>query len=158
MTETHHKWSPDWVDRLGKKIQAFGYANVTDHLADMPGRPYGEIAERLGGVVPIQIISVQIREAKLAGRVREAAKDSLVRNLAEQLPNGWGAGENSDWQSVRALSSWSSELQVTGECEELKPKLLAIAQALRELPPPKGWTPSNPNDPIIENVFDSQWS
>jgi hypothetical protein len=112
MIETQSTWSPDWPDRVGSAIRSLGFANLTDFLASMPARPYGEIANHLGQVAPIQVIAVQFREAKSAGRVREAAKDSLCRNLVEQLPDGWGIGDNADWQSVRALSSWSSEIQV----------------------------------------------
>jgi hypothetical protein len=152
MADSQHAWSQKWADRLERKVQELGYANLTDLLADLPARPYSELAQRLGDVAPIQIISVQFREARLTGRERDAAKDSLVRNLVEQLPNGWGIGEEAEWQAVRALSSWSSEIQVTGECEELKAKLLAVAHALRELPPPRG-----PDDPIIADVFESHW-
>ncbi len=158
MTETQHTWSPDWGEQIDDRARALGYADVTELLGNMPGQPYGVVADRLGGVAPIQIITVQFREAKRGGRIREAAKDSLVRNLNEQLPSGWGTGENAEWQSVRALASWSSELQVTGDCEELKSTLFAIAQALRGLPPPEGWVPRTPVDPIIECVFNAKWS
>jgi hypothetical protein len=157
MATTQHNWSWDWANRIENRARAIGYASLSELLADVPGEPYADVAKRLGDVAPIQVLAVQLREAKLTGRVRDAAKDSLVRNLVEQLPNGWGIGDNSDWQSVRALSSWSSELAVTGGCEELKPRLLAIARALRALPPPSGWIPSSPNDSIIERVFDAEW-
>lgn len=158
MTERKQIWLSDWADRIESRVHALGYSNLTELLGDMPGQPYGIVAERLGNVAPIQVISLQFRDARLSGRIRDAAKDSLVRNLNQQLPHGWGIGKNADWLSVRALSSWSSELQVTGGCEELKPTLLAIAQTLRELPPPDGWIPSSPHDPIIESVFDSNWN
>lgn len=157
MIETQSTWSPDWADRIGSAIRSLGFDSLAEFLVSMPARPYSEIASHLGQVAPIQVIAVQFREAKSAGRVREAAKDSLCRNLVEQLPDGWGIGDKADWQSVRALSSWSSEVQVTGECEELKSTLLAVARALRELPPPHGWIPKGPDDSIIESVFDSQW-
>jgi hypothetical protein len=156
MIETQKNWSPDWADRIAGAIQSLGFSSLTELLASMPARPYGEIAGHLGKVVPIQVIAIQFREAKLAGGVREAAKDSLCRNFVEQLPHGWGVGENADWQSVKALSSWSSEIQVTGECEHLKSTLIAVGTALRELSP-QGWLPKGPDDLLITSVFDSHW-
>jgi hypothetical protein len=157
MTESSHSWSPDWIERLRKEVLALGFADLTQLLASMPARPYSEVANYLGQIAPIQLIAVQFREAKAAARLRDAVKDSLCRNLAEQLPGGWGVGEKSEWQVVRALSGWSSEIQVTGECQELRAKLLSIASALRNLPPPQEWIPAGPNDSIIEAVFDLHW-
>lgn len=157
MNESHINWSSDSAKRLYDAVESLGFTNLSDFLASMPSQPYSEVAKRIGQVAPIQVIATQFREARSAGRIREAAKDCLCRNLAEKLPNGWGIGENADWQSVRALSSWSSEIQVTGECAELKPTLLAVGKALRDVQPPQGWTPITPADPIIESIFDSQW-
>jgi hypothetical protein len=157
MNELQHNWSPDWKGRISDSVQVLGFSNLTDLLAAMPSRPYGDIATLLGNFAPIQIISVQFQEAKLAGKVRDAAKDSLCRNLVEKLPKGWGNGENSEWKSVMALSGWSSEIQVTGGCEELRPILMAVSDALCELPPPKGWSPKGPDDLLIESVFQSHW-
>lgn len=156
MTDAHHPWSPDWPDQVESKARALGFANLTELLAGMPARPYGEVANRLG-VVPMQVLAVQYREAGLTGRIRDAAKDSLARNLVQKLPNGWGMGEDADWQAVHALSSWSSGIQVTGGRPDLRPMLLRIANALRTLPPPQGWVPCGPSDPIIEYVFESEW-
>ena len=96
MIETQKNWPPDWADRITGAIQSLGFASLTEFLASMPARHYGEIAGRLGKVVPIQVIAIQFRDAKLAGGVRETAKDSLCRNLMEQLPHGRGVGENAD--------------------------------------------------------------
>lgn len=157
MTEPQTVWSKEWANRICDSVKALGFSSLTDLLASLPGCPYSDIANRLGEIAPIQVIALQFREAKLAGTVREAAKDGLCRNLVEQLPNGWGSGEKSEWQSIRALSAWSSEIQVTGECEELKPILLAVSKAIRGLPPPQGWIPSGPDDSILESVFQSHW-
>jgi hypothetical protein len=123
----------------------------------IPARPYEEAANWLGQFAPIQLIAIQFREAKSLGLVREAAMDSLSRNLVEQLPHGWGSCDNADWQAIKALSSWSSEIQVTGELDEYKSTLLAIAKELRALPPPVGWVPSGPDDPLLVSIFDLQW-
>ena len=157
MIQTLSTWSPDWGDRIDYAIRTLGFASLTDFLASMPTRPYSEVARLLGQIAPIQIVAVQFQEAKSAGRVRAAAKDSLCRNLLEQLPDGWGVGKNAEWQAVRALSSWSSDIQVTGKCEELEQKLLGIAKALHDMPPPQGWIPNGPEDPVIESIFNLRW-
>jgi hypothetical protein len=93
----------------------------------------------------------------LSGRVQDAAKDSLIRNLVEELPNGWGVGDNAKWKSILALSSWSSELEVTGGFVELSKILNAISDAIRTLPPPIGWLPKSPDDPILDAAFRKYW-
>ena len=55
MIETQKNWSPDWADRIAGAIQSLGFASLTEFLASMPARPYGEIAGHLGKVVPIQV-------------------------------------------------------------------------------------------------------
>ena len=157
MTQTEQTWQRDWPNALREAVHSLGFSSLTDALAAMPGRPYGEVANRLGNVAPIQVIAIQFREARQSGRVRDAAKDSLCRNLVERLPNGWRVGEKSDWQSVLALSSWSSEIKVTGECPELESTLFAVSSALRATPPPTGWIPLGPHDRIIESAFDLHW-
>src|SRR5262249_12655949 len=148
MDEAKSPWSTNWLGQMVNSIRSLGFTNLTQLLASMPCRPYSEVAGRLREVAPIQIIKVQFLEAKSEGRVREAAIDCLCRNLIDQLPEGWGVGENAEWQSVRALSSWTSEVQATGECEEWKSTLLAIAKALRETPPPAGWIPKGQDDSV----------
>ena len=158
MNESQHMWDPEWASNINEKINLIGFNSISELLKDMVGQSYAAVAERLGNTAPIQVIALQFREARINGNLREAAKDSLVRNLVEKLPNGWGIGVDADWKSVLALSSWTSEIEVTGGCEELEPILLSIAQAIRKLPPPEGWCPNSPNDPIIKRVFDSQWN
>jgi hypothetical protein len=153
-----HTWSPDWVENIANRTHELGFRNLTELLASMPGRPYAEVAERLGpSLEPIQIIAVQYKEAKDAGLIRKAAQDSICRRIKEHLPDGWGIGAKAEWQAIRALSSWSSNFKATAECEYLEPTLTAILIAFRDSPPPNQWRPSGPNDPIIQTVFDANW-
>src|SRR5438132_923877 len=115
MNQVTHAWSPRWDERLTQRVRSLGYASLAEFLAAMPARPYTEVAAFLGPTVaPIQLVAAQFHEAKSKGSLREAAKDSLCRNIVEQFPDGWGAGVNSDWRIIKALSGWSAELIATG--------------------------------------------
>lgn len=157
MSELPHIWQQDWPERIEDRVKAIGFQDMTALLADMPAQPNTQVAARLGDVAPIQVISLQFREAKLTGRVQGAASDNLIRNLVEELPNGWGVGDKANWQAVLALSNWSSELKVTGRFVELSQKLGAISDAIRKLPPPNGWLPKSTEDPILDSVFRKYW-
>ncbi len=157
MPELPHSFSPDCGTRLQNYLRAEGLSSLSELLASHPNRTYSEIASLVGKVAPIQLIAIQFQEAKKTGRTQDAVKDCLVRNLNEQLPKGWGVGEKAEWKSVLALSSWSSEVKVTGDCDYLDATLFAIVKSLRALPPPTGWTPLGINDPIIGTIFDSCW-
>jgi hypothetical protein len=157
MKEVPHVWLPNWNNRVFQAVRELGFPSLTAYLATVPSVTYDELAKRLGNFAPVQIVDAQFEEARALNCVRAAAMDSLCRELAEELPEGWGIGEDADWQSVHALSSWSSEITVTGECEEFDSTTMEIARALRALPPPTGWFPVGPDDPIIVAIFDSKW-
>jgi hypothetical protein len=154
---TIHPWAPNWESRIVWEAQSLGFADLTDLLASMPAKTYNEVASRFENAAPIQIIAVQFMEAKAVDRVRDAAKGSLCRNVAEKLPKGWGIGKEAKFDSNLALSRWSTEIVVTGECEELEPFVEAVADALYQLPPPRGWRPQGPGDPLIKSIFDAHW-
>lgn len=157
MTQSDHIWLPNWNNRVFQAVRELGFPSLAAFLAKVPSLPYDQVAKRLGHFAPIQIIDAQFQEARELNCVRAAAMDSICRELAEELPEGWGIGEEADWRSIHALSSWTSEIIVTGECEELRYQLRAISTALRALPPPIGWLPGGPDDPIIVAIFDSTW-
>jgi hypothetical protein len=118
--QTTRTWSSGWKANIALRLRDLGYASLTDLLTVMPCQSYADIAERLGpNVAPIQVIAIQFEEAKSTLSVRQAAKDSLCRNINEQLPHGWGRGRDSNWNSIMALSGCSSEIIATGQCPEL---------------------------------------
>jgi hypothetical protein len=156
--QSRHPWEPNWEQRLTSSVQSLGYADLTALLASMPLRAYSEVAQRIGPrVAPIQVISMQFEEARARNTVRDAAMDSLCRNIIEELPNGWATGERAEWKAILALSSWSSEVQSTGRSPELKPVVHRIADHFRSQPPPTGWLPTGPDDPFIVSAFDECW-
>jgi len=157
MSEAVHKWAHNFEDRVVAAAVKLGFSKLAEFLASVPGVPYCIAAHRLGGFPPIQVVVAQFREARQCGTVREAAQDSLVREIAEFLPNGWGIATNTEFQRARALASWSSSVKVTGRCEACAPQVRAISDALWSLSIPIEWKPSGPNDPIIESLFEQHW-
>ena len=158
MDNPEHMWHPNWSERLQDKVRTTGFRNLGDLLARMPAQPYESVAQLLGtNVAPIQIVSLQFEEARAGNALRHAAIDCLCRNLCEQLPLGWGRGENSDFRNGLALSSWITEIEVTGKCPHLAPRLLAIAKDIRASSPPDGWKPVDTADPLINAVFAKHW-
>lgn len=158
MDNSQHIWHPSWPERLLEKVRATGFQDVSELLASMPARPYEDVASLLGtNVAPIQIISVQFDEARADNSIRHAAIDSLCRNICEKLPLGWGRGENSDFRSGLALSRWITEIEVSGKCPHLAPRLLAIAKDIRASSPPDGWKPADTADSLINAMFTRHW-
>lgn len=158
MVESNTTWSTNWDDLISHRLKEAGYGSIGQLLAEMPSRPYSEVAQRLDdSIAPIQILRTQYKEAKAAGEMRTAAMDSLCRNIVEEFPGGWGIGDNPDWQLISALSGWSSEIIVTGESAELEPVLDRVMNEIRRLQPTTGWLPKGPDDAIIQKVFDEGW-
>ena len=150
-----HTWHPDWQNGVVRAAQAKGFNTLISFLASMPNRPYADVAAALGGhIAPIQIVSVQYQEARSPDALRDAAKDALCRNIVEKLPQGFGTGEDAAFKWVLALTSWGSELQVTGGHPELRPTIRRIQDKLK---PAQGWLPLGPDDPVIAQVFDTYW-
>lgn len=157
--DASNPWLPRNVDAIPQAIHAAGYQNLSDLLEHMPACSYVELVRLIGvPAVPIQLIAIQFKEAKHTGTVRRAAMDNLVRNIVEELPNGWGIGAEAKSKQAMALAGWSTELRVTGGCREKKPQTDQIIKAFRMTPPPSGWIPTGPDDPYIQAIFDEYWT
>src|SRR5262249_40177768 len=89
-------------------------------------------------------------EAIEAGDILPFAKDSLVRNLRERLPGGWGVGSGASSRASKAYGFWCAMLG-----EEWREAGWAVWKNLRALQPPTGWLPTNPSDPVLEAAFSS---
>jgi hypothetical protein len=83
--------------------------------------------------------------------------DHLCRNLREHLPMGWGVGPQSDWNAIRALAGWCSQIEVTGSHPELSERVETMAKELHDRPPPRGWLPENTNDLLLTELFRRHW-
>ena len=100
------------------------------------------------------LISVIYEEAQKAGRVRQVAKDLLYRYILTEYPNGWGTStENAP---DIGISFWWHDIR------RLVPQKRPYAESIiRDLimtnPPPEGWFPQGPDDPLLEELFDKHW-
>jgi hypothetical protein len=155
--------SSAWDGNANARIQAFlackGYSTLREYLQSIPGVPFNTIAgdEFAGIVAPIQLVAFMYDEASGAGGVREAAQDALARDLNQHLPDGWGQGDNADFNSILALSGWSSEVCVTGQHAELRKQARGVSLRLRSMNLPTGWKPAGPDDALLIAAFDAAW-
>lgn len=99
------------------------------------------------------IVHRQFNEARSSGYLIPALKDCLIRNLIEKLPQGWGVGEDSRWQAIRGLSTWSTEVKIAGGLPELNDVLANISKDLLQHPPATGWAPEKDGTGPIDVTF-----
>ena len=158
MNSKKHIWNESWEADVTNRIKEKGYLDILDLLDDRPGETYNEIASFIGeNVAPIQIIGIQYNQAKKKDKIREALKDSLCRNIIEELPGGYGIGVDPTGKFEDALADWCSEAMVTGGLPELEETLDRIIEGLLQQKIPKGWLPKTANDKIINDIFNEQW-
>ena len=151
-------WQENWEQTIQDKIEQLGFNTFLDYLLTVPSQPYKNVANLLGiNAAPIQLIAVQYDVAKKNGEVREAAMDSLCRNIIERLPNRWNEGDNPEQIQIKALSGWASEIMVTGDLLKLEPILNKVIEVLRLTEIPDEWKPTGIDDPIILNAFNEAW-
>lgn len=147
-----------WEGRVYKSIYTLGCNSVYEFLKLFPGEPYVAIARRIPiPTVPVHLIKLQMEEARQTGHVRDAAMDALVRSLNRSVPLGWGVASNADFEHASAYTDWLGILKFRARMPELEAAALRVFEVLKALPPPKGWHPSAPNDPLIAEAFIRGW-
>jgi len=151
-------WQGNWKGRLHSTIAARGYCVLEDFLAQHPGMSYVKLAASLGAarVAAMQICSEQLQRAAAVGRLREAAKDALVRFLADSIKRGWGRGGRFSYKPACALGDWTvCVLRCSGSPADagLKGTLKKVGDYLQKCDPPVGWVPESPDDALIERAF-----
>lgn len=149
-------WGGDWQSRLYLRLNSLGFKTLREFLAQFPAEPYLKLTVRLGkDIAALQLIWLQFQEAQQQGMIREAAKDCLVREIAGQLPRGWGKGVRVDYHTAGVYANWLTELT------RLQPDARLVAdavwRALNDLKPPQGWLPMGPDDPLIVAAFAKGW-
>jgi hypothetical protein len=154
--KTERTWAANWRKKIVDRTLAEGCCTLSEYLARFPGRPYIELAQGLGeDVAAVQLEWIHVAEAKEQGHLRRMAMDSLARDINGYLPSGWRHGAENDFETALAFSVWAVRLK---QCvPELESKLDAVWDALEELRPPVGWTPSGPDDEVICKAFSKGW-
>ncbi len=149
-------WQGDWKKRLLSRVREAGCKTVTEYLAMAPAQPYLRIADRLGkDIAAVQLEVMHFEEANNDNGIRNAAVDSLVREMALYLPNGWKVTTKGDFDTARVYASWI--VRIEKKDEKLRAKAQATWEALEELKPPEGWLPRGPEDALICEAFLQGW-
>jgi hypothetical protein len=147
-----------WEAQVKEKLAQIGASSCAELLARFPGRSYRDVATELGGgLAPIALRAVYLREAKRTHRMRSAIADSLVRELNERLPAGWNTGDRPEFGAAMSATTWETSIIAEAGMPELEPVADRIWQALRDVPPPTGWRPRDAEDPLIRRAFDAGW-
>jgi hypothetical protein len=149
-------WGGDWQARLRSSLHSLGCETVQDFLVRYPAEPYLKLVKRLGDhVAALQLVRMQFDEARQSGRVRDAAKDCLCRELVGNLKRGWGMGVRADFHMAGAYANWVTELE---RCQpDTRPLADAVWRVLNEMCPPWGWLPDSPDDPFLASAFARGW-
>lgn len=150
-------WQGNWKQRLLDHLHARGVASLTDFLRQKPAIPYLEIADILGqeDVTAFQVEWLHFEEAIKQGKFREAAIDSLVREISHHLPNGWKVEAIGDFNTAGVWADWIVRLE--NYASNIRPIASALWRELLASRPPAGWKPEGPDDRRVVQVFDRNW-
>lgn len=160
MDETaRHPWSETWRSHVVQALKSRSFDSIIAFLRANEGKSYAQLTKQLDGVPQIQLISLAYNEGRQRNEVRFVALDGLCRNIVEKCDSGWRRGEKADWNQIRALSSWVSEVTTTGGNPELKDLVESIAEKLRsDLSIESNWVPQNNRDERLTKLFDEYWA
>lgn len=152
MGDAEQVWAADWRERILSRIRSSGFTTATAFLAHYPADSYISAAARLGDdVAALQLEWLQFDEANSEIEIRQAAMDSLVRELNYQLPMGWRHGAKDDFETASAYADWV--VRIEQKQSDLKKKAKGVWESLEKLNPPVGWRPQSPNDRLISDAF-----
>jgi hypothetical protein len=150
-------WQGNWKKRLLDRLQTQGFTTLTDYLRQKPAVPYLEIADLLGkeDVAAFHVEWLHFEEAIQHGKLREAAIDSLIREIAHHLPNGWKEEAKGDFNTASVWGDWIVRLE--NYANNIKPIASAVWTQLSDSRPPAGWKPQNLDDQRIIRAFEKAW-
>ncbi|WP_163779730.1 NUDIX hydrolase [Myxococcus vastator] len=145
-------WRGNWKARLYERVREHGFDSLTGFAAARPAVSLNQLAEELGrdDVAGVQVLSGLLAEAEQRKQVTRFVRDVLVRELAENLPNGWPAvmDDETRFQVAKALGCWSADTPDTH-----KERVRQARAALRATPPPPGWRPLDPDDELLRALL-----
>jgi hypothetical protein len=150
-------WHGNWKSRILARLRTQGYARLTDYLRQQTAVPSIDVAELLGkdDVAALQVEWLAFEEAVEHGEFREAAIDSLLREIAYHLPGGWKKEAKGDFETAGVWAGWITRL------EEYSPTVSPLARAvwnkLLAAQPPAGWKPQSAEDGLIVRAFNEAW-
>ena len=141
-------WQGNVKARLYERVRERGYDSLTAFAEARPAVPLYVLADELGkdDVAAVQVLSGLLAEAEQRKQVTRFVRDVLVRELSENLPNGWPAvlDDASRGEVALALGTWTAYTPETH-----KDRVKQARAALWASPPPAGWRPLGPNDELL---------
>ncbi len=145
-------WQGGWKTRLYERVREHGYDSLTAFAEARPTAPLIALAKELGAddVNAVQVFSGLVAEAERGHRVTRLVRGQLVRELSENLPNGWPAilDDTNRFAVAMAFSSWLSFTPETHEDRARKAMATLLAN-----PPPPGWLPQGPDDELLRTLL-----
>ena len=150
-------WQGNWKKRLLDRLQTQGFATLTDYLRQNPTISYLEIADLFGkeDVAAFHVEWLHFEEAVKQAKFRDAAIDSLIREIAHHLPNGWKEEVRGDFDTASVWGDWIVRLE--NYASNVRPIASSVWSDLLESEPPVGWKPQGPEDKRITQAFDKNW-
>jgi hypothetical protein len=150
-------WRGDWYERLKERVKSHGFTTATAFTDAEPTASLLTLAKQLArerDVAALQLQLLLLDEADATGTVERCARDFLVREFHETLPEGW----HTEWDDDAAFrrsgvySSWCTALPDRYEqcCDR-------IWEDIRAATLPEGWLPAGPDDPILVEIFRKHW-
>ena len=155
--EDEATWTADWPKRVLSRLRIQGFETVRDFLKRYPAKPYTHLVKMIAPwVAAMQLTRLQMEEALREGRLRDAAMDSLTRNLNE-LPDGWVPDGETESRAAAAAAHSTTLIVIDGRSPKLRSTMLEVYRVLKGMRPPIGWRPAGPDDPLIVEAFEQAW-
>jgi hypothetical protein len=150
-------WQGDWNNRILDRLRAQHFSTLLEYLRQKPALPYLEVADILGidDVAAIHVEWLHFEEAIKHSQFREAAIDSLVREISHHLPGGWKEETKGDFDTASVWADWIVRLE--SYSNNIKPIASAVWRELLDSKPPAGWKPLAAEDQRITLAFDLAW-
>jgi len=143
-----HSWEGNWKVRLYERVRERGYDSLTAFAEARPTASLVALAEELGkdDLNAVQVFSGLVAEAERSHQLTRLVRGQFVRELSENVPNGWPAvlDDKARLEVAMALSSWTAFTPETH-----KERVRQARAALRASPPPPGWRPLGPDDELL---------
>jgi hypothetical protein len=141
-------WQGNVKARLYERVRERGYDSLTAFAEAHPTASLAALADELGpdDIAAVQLFSGLVAEAERSHQLTRLVRGQLVRELSENLPDGWPAvmDEEARFAVAEALGLWSAYTPKTHE-----KRVEQARAALRATPPPPGWRPLGPDDELL---------
>ncbi|HEX5754355.1 MAG TPA: NUDIX hydrolase [Archangium sp.] len=141
-------WQGDIKVRLYERVRERGYDSLTAFADARPAVPLYVLADELGkdDVAAVQVFSGLLAEAERRQQVTRLVRDVLVRELAENLPEGWPTvmDDANRFKVAEALGSWFAYTPETH-----RERVDQVMAEFRATPPPPGWHPLAPDNELL---------